>query len=47
MQGLKEVQISKATEKTFLKYDIISNSQRKLVKCQICEPGPEKLRVRA
>ena len=48
MQGLKEVQTSKASEKTpFLKYDIISNSQKKFVKRRKYEPGHEKLRPRA
>ena len=33
MQGLKEVQTSKVSEKTpFLKYDIINNGQQKFVK---------------
>ena len=48
MQGLKEMQTSKASGKTpFLKYDSINNGQQKFVKSQKCEPGHEKLRARA
>ena len=48
MQGLKEMQTSKASEKTlFLKYDIISNGQYKFAKRRKCKPGHEKLRATA
>ena len=46
MQGLNEVQTSKASGKTpLLKYDIINNCQQKFVKRQKCEPGHAKPKV--